>query len=70
MVLMLSRVGDQAEAERPGDDAGEDVAGDRRQVQAGEDDGEHAGEEQADADVMHQRRHGAFRGVGRRLRQG
>ena len=59
-------VGDQTEGERPGDDAGEDVAGDGRQVQAGKDDGEHAGQEQADADVMNEGRHFAFGGVGRR----
>ena len=59
-------IGDQAQAKRPGDDTGEDVAGDRRQVQAREENGEHAGEEETDADIVDQRRHGAFRGEGRR----
>lgn len=59
-------IGDQAQGERPGHDTGQDVAGDCRQVQAGEDDRQNAGQNDADADIVNQSRHGAFRREGRR----
>ncbi len=58
-------VGDESESQRSGDHAGDDVAGDRRQLEAREDDRQGAGQEQPDADVVDQRRHLAFGRMGR-----
>ncbi len=62
----VGAVGDQLQAERTGDDAGQDVAGDRRKLDADEEDREQARQENADAHVMNERRQRALGGQGRR----
>ena len=65
MVSMLAGSVTQPRAERAGDDAGDDEACQRGQLDAGEDNREHAGQEERNADVVDER--GQFLGrIGRR----
>ena len=62
--LYVRGIGDQTRADRTGDDARHQECGDLGDAQAGEDDGEYASQDQAEADVPDQGRQFAAAGQG------